>query len=71
MLRRFTSLKAQLMPYIYGQAVTAVRDGIPVLRPMVAEFPDDPGCRHLDRPYMFGDRLMVAPMFTASGNLVL
>ena len=67
-LRRFTSLKAQLMPYIYGQAVTAVRDGIPVLRPMVAEFPDDPGCTHLDRQYMFGDRLMVAPVFTASGE---
>ena len=41
MLRRFTRLKAQLMPYIYGQAVAAARDGIPVLRPMVAEFPDD------------------------------
>ena len=41
-LRRFTRLKAQLMPYIYGQAVVAARDGMPVLRPMVAEFPDDP-----------------------------
>jgi alpha-D-xyloside xylohydrolase len=67
-LRRFTRLKAHLMPYIYGQAVTAVRDGIPVLRPMVAEFPDDPGCVHLDRQYMFGDRLLVAPVFSASGE---
>ena len=67
-LRRFTQLKAQLMPYIYGQAVAAARDGMPVLRPMVAEFPDDPGCTHLDRQYMFGDRLLVAPVFTASGE---
>jgi alpha-D-xyloside xylohydrolase len=67
-LRRFTRLKAQLMPYIYGQAVVAARDGIPVLRPMVAEFPDDPACAHLDRQYMFGDRLLVAPVFTASGE---
>ena len=65
-LRRFTRLKAQLMPYIYGQAVLAARDGMPVLRPMVAEFPDDLGCTHLDRQYMLGDRLMVAPVFTAS-----
>ena len=67
-LRRFTRLKAQLMPYIFGQAVAATRDGMPVLRPMVAEFPDDPGCTHLDRQYMFGDRLLVAPVFTASGE---
>jgi alpha-D-xyloside xylohydrolase len=67
-LRRFTRLKAQLMPYIYGQAVVAARDGMPVLRPMVAEFPDDPACAHLDRQYMFGDRLLIAPVFTASGE---
>ena len=68
MLRRFTRLKAQLMPYIYEQAVAAARDGIPVLRPMVAEFPEDPACTHLDRQYMFGDRLLVAPVFSASGE---
>jgi alpha-D-xyloside xylohydrolase len=67
-LRRFTRLKAKLMPYIYGQAVIAARDGMPVLRPMVAEFPDDPACAHLDLQYMFGDRLLVAPVFTASGE---
>ena len=67
-LRRFTRLKAQLMPYIYGQAVAAARDGMPVLRPMAAEFPDDEACAHLDRQYMFGDRLLVAPVFTASGE---
>jgi alpha-D-xyloside xylohydrolase len=67
-LRRFSRLKAQLMPYIYEQAVVAAREGIPVLRPMAAEFPDDPACSHLDRQYMFGDRLLVAPVFSASGE---
>jgi alpha-D-xyloside xylohydrolase len=67
-LRRFTRLKAQLMPYIYGQAVNAAQTGMPVLRPMAAEFPDDPACAYLDRQYMFGDRLLVAPVFTASGE---
>jgi alpha-D-xyloside xylohydrolase len=67
-LRRFTQLKAQLMPYIYGQAVVAANGGMPVLRPMAAEFPDDPACSHLDRQYMFGDRLLVAPVFSASGE---
>jgi alpha-D-xyloside xylohydrolase len=67
-LRRFTQLKAQLMPYIYGQAIVAAQDGMPVLRPMAAEFPDDPACTHLDQQYMFGDRLLVAPVFSASGE---
>ena len=67
-LRRFTRLKARLMPYIYDQAVAAAHTGVPVLRPMAAEFPDDPACTHLDRQYMFGDRLLVAPVFTASGE---
>jgi alpha-D-xyloside xylohydrolase len=35
---------------------------------MAAEFPDDEACAHLDRQYMFGDRLLVAPVFTASGE---
>jgi alpha-D-xyloside xylohydrolase len=67
-LRSFTRLKMRLMPYLYGQAVIASRDGMPVLRPMAVEFPDDPACTHLDRQYMLGDRLLVAPVFSASGE---
>ena len=67
-LRTFTRLKMRLMPYLYGQAVLASQTGVPVLRPMAVEFPDDPACGHLDRQYMLGDRLLVAPVFTASGE---
>ncbi|HEX8629108.1 MAG TPA: alpha-xylosidase [Catenuloplanes sp.] len=67
-LRIFTRLKARLMPYLYGQAVTAHTEGLPVLRPMVFEFPDDPACPHLDRQYLLGADLLVAPVFTADGD---
>ena len=67
-LRTFTRLKMRLMPYLYGQAVAAHQTGMPVLRPMAAEFPDDPACSYLDRQYMLGDRLLVAPVFSASGE---
>ncbi|BCB91294.1 alpha-xylosidase [Phytohabitans suffuscus] len=67
-LRAFTRLKNRLMPYLFAAAVTAHREGVPVMRPMVAEFPDDPACTHLDRQYMLGDNLMVAPVFSASGE---
>jgi alpha-D-xyloside xylohydrolase len=66
-LREFTKLKLRLMPYLYDAAVTAHREGIPMLRPMVVEFPDDPASPYLDRQYMLGDNLLVAPVFSADG----
>ncbi|MGW4461274.1 alpha-xylosidase [Micromonospora sp. NPDC004704] len=68
-LRIFTRLKARLMPYLFGQAVVAHREGMPVLRPMVAEFPDDPAVAYLDRQYLLGDSLLVAPVFNVDGTV--
>jgi alpha-D-xyloside xylohydrolase len=68
-LRRFTRLKYRLMPYLYAAAVSAHRIGVPMLRPMMVEFPDDPACVYLDRQYMLGDSLLVAPVFSAEGEV--
>jgi alpha-D-xyloside xylohydrolase len=62
-LRHFTRLKCRLMPYLYGLAVQAHQHGLPLLRAMILEFPDDPGCDTLDRQYMLGESLLVAPIF--------
>jgi len=67
-VKYFTKLKCTLMPYIYLKAVESHESGIPVLRPMIMEFPDDPACRCLDMQYMLGDRLLVAPVFNAEGT---
>ena len=66
-LRFFANLKCRLMPYIYKTAVQATQQGLPSARAMFIEFPDDPVCTTLDRQYMLGDSLLVAPVFTASG----
>ena len=50
-------------------AIAAAKTGIPVFRPMQVEFPDDPAVRHLDRQYMLGSELLVAPVFSASGEV--
>jgi alpha-D-xyloside xylohydrolase len=55
------------MPYLYGAAVEVHRTGVPVMRPMVLEFPHDPACRTLDRQYMLGPDLLVAPVFSEDG----
>lgn len=68
-LKEFVNLKCRLMPYLYGQAVRSHTEGRPVLRPMVLDFPQDRACDTLDRQYMFGDALLVAPIFKANGEV--
>ncbi|SFS15083.1 alpha-D-xyloside xylohydrolase [Microbacterium sp. cf046] len=67
--RIFTHLKMQLMPYIYGASLEAVAAGTPIMRPMQLEFPDDPAVAYLDRQYMLGADILVAPVFSASGDV--
>ena len=62
-VRFFTRLKAKLMPYLYKTAITASRTGIPCMRSMVLEFTEDKMCNYLDKQYMLGDNLLVAPIF--------
>lgn len=68
-LRKFVKLKCALMPYLYEQAVQAHRDGTPMMRPMFVEFPEDRACEPLDKQYMLGDSLLVAPIFKESGEV--
>jgi alpha-D-xyloside xylohydrolase len=61
--RKYAGLRYRLLPYIMTQAYLTCRDGVPMLRPMALEFPDDPNAAHLDLQYMFGESLLVAPVF--------
>jgi alpha-D-xyloside xylohydrolase len=63
----FTDLKISLMPYILKMADIAHREGIPMMRPMMMEFPEDPSCLYLDRQYMLGESILVAPIFNSDG----
>ncbi|WP_275934959.1 TIM-barrel domain-containing protein, partial [Microbacterium testaceum] len=67
--RLFSRLKLRLMPYLYAAARESAATGVPVMRPMALEFPDDPTTLHLDRQYMLGGDLLVAPVFSASGDV--
>ncbi|MEP6478923.1 MAG: alpha-xylosidase [Rhodoglobus sp.] len=67
--RKFTTLKLSLMPYLYAAGLQATASGVPVMRPMQLEFPEDPGVGYLDRQYLLGPDLLVAPVFTESGSV--
>ena len=69
--RRFTRLKLALMPYLHAAGLEAHRTGTPVMRPMPLAFPGDPATAYLDRQYMLGPDLLVAPVFSADGAVDL
>lgn len=66
-VRFFTRLKASLMPYLYKTAIDTSVLGIPSMRSMVLEFTEDKTCHYVDKQYMLGDNLLVAPIFNEEG----
>lgn len=62
-VRFFAKLKASLMPYLYRNAIETSKTGVPMMRSMVIEFTQDKNCAYLDKQYMLGDSLLVAPIF--------
>jgi len=62
--RFFTELKTSLKSYLQEASKEACEKGVPVLRAMFLEFPNDPACEYLDRQYMLGSNLLVAPVFS-------
>ena len=70
-LRHFVEWKCRLMPYLYQMGEEAHTKGWPVLRAMLLEFPADPTSYYLDRQYMLGSSLLVAPVFDASGDVMV
>ena len=51
------------MPYLYKTAIDTSKSGIPTMRSMVMEYTEDKTCHYLDKQYMLGDNLLVAPIF--------
>ena len=67
--RKFAKLKQALMPYLMRTAKEVADTGVPMMRPMFLEFPDDRNCYTIDQQYMLGPDLLVAPVFNAEGNV--
>ncbi len=69
-VRYFTKVKARLMPYLYRNAIETSRTGVPMMRSMVMEFTGDRNCTYLDKQYMLGDSLLVAPVFNDESRAI-
>jgi alpha-glucosidase (family GH31 glycosyl hydrolase) len=60
--KKYADLRMNLLPYIYNEAIKASNTGIPIMRAMFVEYPNDESCADLKEQYMFGDCLLVAPV---------
>jgi alpha-D-xyloside xylohydrolase len=56
-------MRYRLMPYIYAQAKHCTENGLPMVRALFVEYPDDPGSWLIDNEYLFGSDMLVAPLF--------
>ena len=64
-IRDMIALRYRLMPYLYATAAQAAREGLPMIRAMMAAFPDAPELYAADDLYMLGDALLVKPVTRA------
>jgi oligosaccharide 4-alpha-D-glucosyltransferase len=62
-VRNFMKLRYSLLPYIYTAAAQAHINGYPIIRPLFFEFPEDGNALNADWEYMFGESILVRPIF--------
>ncbi len=67
-VRKFAKLRYRLLPYLWSSANESVDNALPLVRPLVLEFPDDPTTHHVDTQFMLGPWLLVAPVFAPGGR---
>lgn len=68
-VRFFSEFKCTLMPYMFTNAVKTHLTGVPTMRAMILEFQNDHTCDDVDRQYMLGENILVAPVFSEDGNV--
>ena len=65
--RQYARLRSRLVPYLLSYGWEASADGVPLMRPMVMEFPEDPASYAFDLQYCLGRELLVSPVVRADG----
>jgi len=65
--RQYARLRSRLVPYLVSYGWQASENGVPLMRPMVMEFPDDPAGYAFDLQYCLGRELLVSPVVREDG----
>lgn len=65
---RFARLRSKLLPYYLAAGKRASETGIPLMRPMLLEYPDSPVATSQTQ-HMIGDSLLIAPVLDPDGTV--
>lgn len=65
---KYSRLRYSFLPYIYSYAIEASNTGIPLMRPMIMEFPEDFNTHSVETQYMFGKEILISPVFDEDGD---
>lgn len=66
--RDCAEMKYKLMPYVYAQAKDCTEKGLPMVRALFVEYPDDPGAWLVEDEYLFGSQILVAPLLESGDS---
>jgi len=67
-VRRYLKLRYRLLPFLYTTLEEAHRTGVPLFRPLLLNFQEDPTTLNLDDEFMVGDALLAAPVLRAGAR---
>jgi len=62
--RKLLEFRYRLIPYLYSESIKAARKGLPLMRALFVEAPDDPCCFYIEDQFFSGEVLLVAPILT-------
>ena len=62
-VKKWINFRHRLVPYLYHTACQSHQSGIPMIRPLVMEYPKDPIAKTQNLSYMLGDALLISPGF--------
>ena len=68
LMRKYFTLRMQLLPYLYSYSWRAHTESMPILRPLYLAYPQLEEAYHHSHEYLFGAELLVAPVMDPSGE---
>ena len=68
LMRKYFTLRTQLIPYVYTYTWQAHTESMPIMRPLYLAYPDLEEAYRQSHEYFFGDEMLVAPVLDESGN---
>ena len=60
--RKYIEMRYRFIPYIYDLFYQGETTGLPVMRPLVLHYPNDPEVRNMNGEFLVGESILVAPV---------